>query len=160
MILVAANAKLGDMADPAFTAHADTPVYLAVAVWENWMPIDMLQATVRKAKVELTHAKRQWAVVKGPAAALVATLARIGWTLVDAKQAYTDQQEEVSFLNDSPAMIKRMIHNSARRWRWRAGGLAGSASVNGEWAGPLWKPVADLIANGKWRDTDGGGSAR
>ena len=59
-----------------------------------------------------TRAKRQWAVVKGPAAAVCATLARIGWTMVDATTAYTDRQLEVSFLKDSPAMVERLIRES------------------------------------------------
>ena len=48
------------------------------------MPVDWLQMTSKKATLELTRAKRQWAVVKGLAATVCATLAGIGWTMVDA----------------------------------------------------------------------------
>ena len=134
LVLVAADAASGNAMDPAFAAHTDPVVHWASAVWEGWMPVEWLQRTLKNARVELTRAKRQWFVVKGPAAAVCATLARIGWTMVDATTAYTDRDLEVSFLKDSPAMVKRLVRESVRRWRWRAVGMAGGGghgSTNG-----------------------------
>ena len=153
MTLVCADAKLGDRADPAFAAHADVVVSWALAVWDGLLPIEVMQKSIRKAKVALVSAKRQWAVVKGPAAALVATVARLGWTVVDATLAFTDLKEEVSFTKDPPAAIKKMVFDAVRRWRWRVAGFAGEeGSGGGRCEGPVWKPIADLIGRGRWHD--------
>ena len=154
LVLVAADARWGDKADPAFSAHADTVVQWAEAVWSGLLPIEAMQRTIRKAKLELARAKRQWSVVKGPAAATVATLARIGWTAVDATTAYSDQGDEVAFTKDPPAMVKKMIHDAVRRWRWRQAGMTGEGSEGRREAEVVWKPVADLIARGRWREPD------
>ena len=153
MTLVCADAKLGDRADPAFVAHADVVVSWALAVWDGLLPIEVMQKSIRKAKVALVSAKRQWAVVKGPAAALVATVARLGWTVVDATLAFTDLKEEVSFTKDPLAAIKKMVFDAVRRWRWRVAGFAGEeGSGGGRCEGPVWKPIADLIGRGRWHD--------
>ena len=149
LVLIAADARLRHMVDPAFAAHSEVVVHWATAVWERWIPIASLHKSVAKARMELANAKRHWAVVRGPAAALVATLARIGWTVTDAATAFTDRMEEVSFLKDSPARIKVMVNASVRRWRWRFSGLGGMAGEGGV-EGPVWPPIADLIATGRW----------
>ena len=161
MTLITADARMGDRADPAFAAHADVVTQWAGAVWEGLLPIDALHRSMRKAKIELVNARKPWAVVKGPAAALVATVARLGWTMVDATLAFNDLKEEVAFCRDSPAAIKRLVHDSVRRWRWRLAGMAGEGSVGGvNCEGPVWKPVADLVGRGKWRDPGDAGKER
>ena len=157
MVLIAAEARMGASADPAFSAHADTVVQWATGVWDNLLPIALLQRSLTNAKMALARARRQWAVVKGPAAALVATLARIGWTVIDATTAYDDLATEVSFILDSPAMVKRKVHESVRRWRWRLAGLLGGVGENWQREGPMWEPVAAMINRGKWYDPEGGG---
>ena len=151
MVLTVADARLKHMVDPAFAAHTEVVGHWALAVWERWLPIEALHKSVVKARMELAKAKRHWSVVRGPASALVATLARVGWTLVDAVTAYTDLQEEVSFLRDSPAMVKMLMNQAVRRWRWRVAGLEVRVG-DGRGEGPLWQPVAELIAAGRWRD--------
>ena len=96
LVLAAADAKLRHMVDPGFAAHSEVVVYWASAVWDGWIAIAAMHKAIAKARSELTRARRHWAVVKGPAAALVATLARIGWTFTDAVTVYTDSMEEVS----------------------------------------------------------------
>ena len=105
-----------------------------------------------RAKVALTRAKKQWSVVRGPAAALIATLARIGWTVADATVAVNDLCQEVCFTKDSLVVVKKLVFESGKRWRWREAGLAGTVGVGGRVHGPLWKPIADLITRGKWHD--------
>ena len=48
-------------------------------------------------------------------------------------------------------MVKMLMNQSVRRWRRRVAGLAGEAGA-GQGEGPLWQPVADLIATGRWRN--------
>ena len=152
LVPTVADAKLGEIADPTFTAHADPKVCWAEAVWEGRMAVEWMQKTVTKAKLELTKAKRQWAVVKGLAAAMVATLARLGWTVLDAVNVYTDNFEQLDFQKDPPARVKQLIHDSVRRWRWKLAGMMVGEGADGWTDGPVWKPVADLIPRGRWRD--------
>ena len=70
--------------------------------------------------------------------------------MVDAILAFDDLAREVSFTLDSLAMVKRRVHESVSKWRWRMTGLACGAGEDGEVEGPLWEPVAALIKLGKW----------
>ena len=149
LVLIAADARIRHMVDPAFSAHSDVVVHWATAIWENWIPLASMQKAFLKARAELAVAKRHWSVVRGPAAAMTATLARIGWVLVDATTAYTDRLEQVSFLKDPPAMVKMMVNASVRRWRWRIAGM-GCRAGDGGAEGPVWSPIAELIATGRW----------
>ena len=55
------------------------------------------------AKKKLKKAKNVWAVVKGPAAAMVALCQRLGWTVIGSTEIRTDQGETLDLLRDSPA---------------------------------------------------------
>ena len=79
--LMIADGGPSGRADPTFDAH-DLPIgQWAEAVWLKWLPQRSLLMLVASAKVRLVGAARVWAKVFGPAAAMVATCARIGWTV-------------------------------------------------------------------------------
>ena len=124
MVLAAADARLGHRADPAFAAHAEPIGYWAAAVCDNLMPRRRMANSVMAAKRVLTCAKRPWAAVKGPAAAMVASAARLGWTIIDALTTVTDAGEEIVMNRDPPAMVKKKVHEAVRRWRWKGEGAA------------------------------------
>ena len=89
-LLLADGSRTG-RADPAYDAH-DLPIgQWACAVWEGWLPQISLLKMVAKAKAKLIKARRVWAIVYGPAAALVASCGRIGWTVIDGFNLVTDQ---------------------------------------------------------------------
>jgi hypothetical protein len=105
--------------DPAFAAHIDPIVKWAQAVWQNWLPRRLMNGMVAKARTKLAMAKRVWQVVKGPAAATVATAARLGWTMHDATSATTDEGRTIDFDLDPPSVIARLVADAVRRWQWR-----------------------------------------
>ena len=86
--------------------------------------------SVMVAKRTLTCAKRPWEAVKGPAAAMVATAARLGWTAIDELTLITDMGEEIVMSKDPPAMVKKKVHEAVRRWRWQMEGV-GRSRANG-----------------------------
>ena len=91
----------------------------ASAVREGWLPRAALRAMMAAARLRLTRARNPWAVVRGPATALMATLGRLGWLVHDAFSATTDAGELIEFGLDSPAAVSIAVRRSVRRWRWR-----------------------------------------
>ena len=87
-------------ADPAFDAHLMPIGDWATAVWEGWMPERAMERLTAAAKKKLKKAKRVWAVVKGPAAAMVASCQRLGWTVIGSTEICTDQGEALVLLLD------------------------------------------------------------
>ena len=150
MVLIAAGAKAGLASDPAFAAHVEPIGQWAEAVWHRSLPGMLLHASVAKVKQALLAAKRPWAVVKGPAAATVASAARIGWTMMDAVSAVTDTGRVVDFQLDSPAMIRKLVRESVKRWRWRVAEASFPSLAASGGRGAVWEPIQALIKSGKW----------
>ena len=59
-----ADASASGRADPAFDAHKVPIATWALAVWERWLPIPMLNQMMTSAIPTLRNAKRVWAMVK------------------------------------------------------------------------------------------------
>ena len=93
-MMIADGSKTGK-ADPAFEAHASVAQHWAQAVWNAWLPVDDLQASVDYARGRIDKAQQPWAVVTGPAAALICTLDRLEWRVVSAVLLVTDEGREV-----------------------------------------------------------------
>ena len=147
LTLALADGPAGAAADPAFSAHADPIGIWATAVWESWMPRSALLRTVAAAKRRLAAAKNAWSAVHGPAAAVVATAARIGWTFVDGLTAMTDEGEVVNFCAVPPLRVRRMVNDAVRRWRWRclSARFPSLAASGGGAHGPFLQPIFKLL---------------
>ena len=104
LILAGENARSG--ADPAFDAHTMPIGDWATAVWESWMPERTMERLTIITKKKLKKAKNVWAKVKGPAAAMIASSRRPGWTVINSTKLLTDQGETLDLLLDSPAAVK------------------------------------------------------
>ena len=117
LMLADEYAKTG--ADPAFDAHLLPIGDWTTAVWESWMTERAMERLVAKAKQRLRKAKNVWAKVKGPAAAMVASCQRLGWTVVISTELRTDQGETLDLHQDSPAAVKLEVARAVKRWRWR-----------------------------------------
>ena len=99
----------GDATDPAYEAHAVSIVAWATAVWEGLPAKRILEGALarQKRRQEGTKEKHRWKKVKGPAGALLATCAQMGWEVVDAETLRTDLGDEVSFKKRSPTWKTR-----------------------------------------------------
>ena len=106
-------------ADPAFEAHTSVAQHWAQAVWNTWLPTDDLQASIDYARGRIEKCPQPWAVVTGPAAALICTLERLRWKVISAVRLITDEGKEVDLRVTPPIVIKRMVEAAVRRWRWR-----------------------------------------
>ena len=74
-------------------------------------------ATVAKKK--LKKAKNIWAKAKGPAAAMIVSCRRLGWTVISSTEIRTDQGDTLDLLLDSPADVKNEVARAVKRWGWR-----------------------------------------
>ncbi len=108
----------------------------------------MLQGSIAKAKLKTLAAARPWAVVTGPAAAVVTTAGRLGWRFVDATTIVTDEGATIDLDLDPPIVVKRQVVEAVRRWRSRrmldAAG-ATSNSVDDGNAGFCMGPIRRLL---------------
>ena len=77
-----------------------------MAVWHAWLPLRSLESMVDKLLVKLAEAKSVWQLVRGPAAAMIASARRLGWTVVNATELITDHVKTLAVALVSPAVVK------------------------------------------------------
>ena len=146
LALIVADGTTIGAADPAFEAHIGVVYMWSLAVWESWIPPLVLDRLVAATQRRLSTAKRIWTVVYGPAAALVASLARLEWKVVSATCFTTDEGIDLDLVRDSPGYVRGVVGKSVERWRWRRVDdrypplRDGSAGV-GAW----WKPILIVL---------------
>ena len=108
-----------------------------------------------RSQARLARAKNPWAVVRGPAAAYVATANRLGWRVQGPLTVVTDDGSTLDFAIDSPAFVKAAVDSSVRRWRGRmvAQRLAG-ADPDGLGLGPSLTHIYRLLDVRRFTGTD------
>ena len=110
----------GGTVDPAFMAHILPVKYWALAWWECWACGEELTNAYWSALRMLKQGKgADWAKVTGPASAIILTLRRIGWALIDEKTISTDEGQIIDLLLDPPAVTVKAVRNGVRRCRLR-----------------------------------------
>ncbi len=132
--------------DPAFPAHIAPLRAWAEAVWRRLFPIKMLDVAIASARLRLARALRPWAAVHGPAAAAVATAARIDWSFVDAATIRTHDGRVLRLDTDPPVVISRRVEAAVERWRAnRLERTYPHLESGGAAAGAYLAPVANLM---------------
>ena len=117
MVLLAADCDQGTM-DPCFAAHTLPIGHWAKAVWEKWAPASQLAELLELAqRRRALQPKAMWSAATGPAAALLATLERLGWVARSATVMIDDQGRVHNLHLDPPAVIVEQVRASVRRWR-------------------------------------------
>ena len=119
MALVLADGRRGEAADPAMEAICQPIFFWARAVWHRWLPMAALRSALKDSRNRMAKAKRQWGVVRGPSAALVATVERIGWRIASTTELVTDEGRKLLLDADSPVVILAEAKDATRRWRLR-----------------------------------------
>ncbi len=102
LTLITADTQSAHRTDPAFAAHIEPIAKWAQAVWYSWLPAQLMSSMIARARVRLAAAKRVWQAVTGPAAAVVATAGRIGWTVHSATSITTDEGRQLNLDLDPP----------------------------------------------------------
>jgi hypothetical protein len=117
MSLVIADGGVKGMADPAYPAHTAPMGHWAMVIWYGWLPLSWLQKSLASGRLRLAVASVPWSVVKGPAAAFVASAARLKWTVVDVVNVIIDSGLSLNLSVDPPAVVTREVAAAVRRWR-------------------------------------------
>ncbi len=115
--LVYADEGAKQRLDPAYEAHRGPLVRWAEAAWCRWQRPGSMCAAVHKATAKLARANAVWGQVTGPASAVVATAARIGWQ-VEGTTFVTDRGRVLDLLVDPPCVVRREVDEAVQRWRW------------------------------------------
>ena len=119
LALTVADGSTKGRADPAFVGNTGLLHHWAMAIWNSWIPRELLQISLSDAMSRMAGAKQPWSVVYGPAAAPVGTAKRLGWTILNASTLTSDDGRTFSLDEDPPIVIARKCDESVRRWRWR-----------------------------------------
>ena len=117
--MIVADGSPQGKVDPAYEAHSDVFVHWAQSMWNSRIPVQLMQVSLADAMVRTASAVNPWSVVYGPAAALVCTADRLGWTIQHATSLTTDAGRKIDLLADPPIVVKRLVARSVRSWRWR-----------------------------------------
>ena len=146
LALIIADGPRQGRADPAHDAHCMPIFAWAQAVWNAWLPRNVLERLADTAITTLSAARSIWQNVKGPAAATVASAWRLEWTVHSANQFTTDQGRLLNLDLDPPVVIKRECYLAVRRWRERAifdkfPHLGPFAASHGLHTAPLWRAM-------------------
>ena len=119
LALVLADSRASQATDPAFDAHTLPLVYWAHAVWSSLRPASALADALRSAQRRIDSAASTWSVVTRPAAAVLATALRLGWAVPDYCSFVDDLGYTYNLRRSSPALVKRAVVESVRRWQTR-----------------------------------------
>eukprot|EP00973_Karenia_brevis_P028103 3871746-Karenia_brevis.AAC.1 len=123
LALLALDGERGTL-DPAFLAHTSPIFYWALALWDVWFPPQVMSRVFDAARQRVDNAgKEVWHIVKGPATALLATIARIGWHMDSPSTITTDNGQFFDMCLDPPVAIAAAVAEGVRRWRWRSAGF-------------------------------------
>ena len=106
--------------DPAYHAHALPLRHWSLAWWFGWLAPRVLAQSLVIAAAKLRGTVRTpWDKVTGPAAALLASIWRLGWAVYRAYIFYDDLGNVIDFTLDSPAAVARAVRESVSRWQAR-----------------------------------------
>ena len=117
--MILADGIKGGAADPAMEAMCQPIYFWARAVWHRLLPANTLRATLKDSRRRMGKSRRPWAVVRGPSAAMAATVAQIGWQVASATELITDEGRKLLLDEDPPVVILKEVKDATRRWRLR-----------------------------------------
>eukprot|EP00971_Amphidinium_carterae_P328733 6460766-Amphidinium_carterae.1 len=106
-------------------------------------------AALTHACARLCHCRRPWAKVAGPAAALVMSAARLGWSIQDVTTLTTDLGVQLNLERVSAKYLCKLVSSASGRWSerfalWHRGVFEDFSEVPTLWLRPLHDTVAKL----------------
>ena len=115
----------------------------------------MMDQLILRPKGVFRTAKRVWAQVKDPAAAIVATAARLGWDFINAHTVITDLGATINLRVDRPKDVPDLVYEAVKRWRWKRVEkkhpyLATSGRGRGANMAPIWKLLRSKGQSENW----------
>ena len=104
--------------DPGVVAQVATLKAWAMLVWNRGRPVEDLEAAVDWAERRRKEACSPWQRVLVSTGAMVTTLARIGWHLVNFCTWHTDQVIVLDLKSLAPDTIEKLATAGVVSWQW------------------------------------------
>ena len=117
--LRAGQSALTDRFDPEAMYHEEVVLKWASAVWHGTPGLQILDAVLARARLDLRHAKDPWKAAAGPEHVLLLTMADLGWEMHGAATAITQDGLRFDLRKTSPKLISRLAGEAARTARDR-----------------------------------------
>ena len=110
----------GQGTDPVEKATCDPILTWCVALWDNWLPRGILLRTLSGAFRRVQAHASPWTGVRGPASAVVATLARIGWSCEGrSPHVWRTHRGQINIIKTAPRAVEHLAMEAVERWQWQ-----------------------------------------
>ena len=127
-------------ADPAVDICVAPIVTWLRALWEAWIPRGIMARSMQEAIAK----QDGWAFVVGLAKATVASLTRIGWSLVKPFVWKSPRGQEINIDAFSPKNLETIFKRDAIDWTWKQ--VAGHRPIYSHLTGaPLLQPILQIF---------------
>ena len=145
---------LQGLPDPAVQCNVAVIYWWAMSRWDRVLELGIIDGTLDKAAAGVEH-QRPWGSCKGPAEVLVATLRRIGWTILTPCIWQNAVGQRLHLDEVCPRDIKKLALLDAGRRTWERA-VAGHAMYQHLQGPPLIEPIIGLLK----KEGPGWGSAQ
>jgi hypothetical protein len=147
--------------DPAFAANAGPLEEWAVAVWDGYPSLQVLNLALKGAKARIAAAKTPWKIASDVAVVFLLTLARIGWSADSARYIRTHDGGRLDLLSLAPKVVVKLAKAATQAWSekkalggaddsvmfWKA--FAKLRKVGDSWTAHHAKVAVKVLANGQ-----------
>ena len=103
--------------DPNFEAHVLLVKHLALAWWEDWVPVQSLIMAHDRVTSKFGDTSPSWNAAAGPTAALWLSLRRVGWRWDKAHELTDDLGHTWDLRCDPPVAVASAMHSTVTRVR-------------------------------------------
>ena len=135
--------------DPAETANAAPIATWAQTVWEKLLPKTTLQAAWRAIYPGRMRMRNPWLDIRGPFAAMIATLARLNWRAPSATTLKTDSGKMLDLEKVSPKEVAKEVALATQAGVWKDWTLeASGAALSRPFLFPTKRLVAKKLGGG------------
>ena len=133
--------------DPALVANAGPVEEWAIAVWEGFPSLTLLNLALKDAQARAEASRFSWSIASDGAAALVLTLARLGWRAMSARHLIPHDGRHLDLLRLAPKCVAGLVKEAARTWS-EFGAIGGRRGARIFWQ--AFKPLLNGRARSAW----------
>lgn len=128
--------------DPIFAATLEPVVALATALWEQWLPRKVLSDCM---DWTCGHV-RSWGQVRGPLAAALLSMRRVGWSWMSVSCWQTRGGTRFDPCEVGPWVVKKLLTRDVVAWQWdRVSACKESPELQHLAGGGLLQPIRRLL---------------
>ena len=136
--------KEGPRTDPLILNIGQVVFQWAMAVWESFPKLHVIQTCLEGATARTQKLKAPWAAAAAPAEVAVLSLRRIGWKLEAGHTIVTDMGQKLELQRLPPALVKALVEEGALRASDRQ--ALAAREPQAPWCKPIfWRALGPLL---------------